>query len=337
MAVAVPSVEPESILAVLEEILRQPTDVGAQYRALELGGWARVHVYLPETDIHSVITPPFMEAFLELQRQVYRLGAFAETGIADIGQLSERSKRALEIRVVVTDGSSNLTADLSKVVEGLLHTMIGKLTGKQAAIVLISFAALLAAGWAFSSWLEATKAIKIEELKSKDHIAALQALQFASAKDAAAFSKVLEILAQQGEFAERALEAVKETNEALLKAASQTPKTQINNVELLREEAELLRISPKKKPEIKYVRQRIKVVDINTSDPTDLSLILKEIDSTEEHRIKFKDDIFAGQHRKKLFDSLETRTPIWVELAIKQVDGEIRSVQLLRTLDEPTE
>jgi hypothetical protein len=37
----------------------------------------------------------------------------------------------------------------------------------------------------------------------------------------------------------------------------------------------------------------------------------------------------------QLFEALEKRTPLWVELAIKEIDGEVKSVQLLRTMDRP--
>jgi len=77
------------------------------------------------------------------------------------------------------------------------------------------------------------------------------------------------------------------------------------------------------------------VVDINTIDPFDLQIILWDPSTDVQHRIKFKDDLFASYNRHRLFDALEKRTAIWVELSIKEIDGETRSVQLLRTIDRP--
>jgi hypothetical protein len=67
----------------------------------------------------------------------------------------------------------------------------------------------------------------------------------------------------------------------------------------------------------------------------DLQIILLDPSSDAQHRIKLKDDLFAGESRRKLFDALEKRSLLWVELSIKEIDGEIRSVQLLRTIDRP--
>jgi hypothetical protein len=211
------------------------------------------------------------------------------------------------------------------------------MTGKQAAIVIVCLGALIAAPWSFSAWLDQTKTIKLEELKSKDHLAALDAIHFANEEQSKAFTRIIEVLSQQGDAGKRALDVVQATNEALLKAASQNAKTQINEVEVTRKEAELLRVPSRKRAETKLVVQQVQVVDINTADPFDLQIVLMEPSTKQQHRIRFKDSLFAATDRHVLFDALEGRKTIWVELAVKEIDGETRNVQLLRTRDAPAE
>jgi hypothetical protein len=325
-------------LAKIEGLLANPAQFGEVFEKVELGDWdwASVHVYIPQPDIQSAITPPFMEAFLVLQKQIYQLAAFAKTGLADIGQLGDSERNELLLSVVVTGGSSDYVAQLKGPLAKLLNRMFGKMTGKQAAIVIVCLGTLIASPWAFSAWLDQTKILKLEELKSKDHVAALHAIQFANAEQSKAFNRVIEILASQGDVGKRALEVVTQTNEALLKAAASNPKTSINDVEITRSEADLLRTPTRKRAQQKIIKQEVKVVDINTTDPSDLQIILFDPSSDAQHRIRFKDDLFAGEGRHKLFDALEQRSLLWVELAIKEVDGEIKSVQLLRTIDRPT-
>jgi hypothetical protein len=321
----------------IESLLARSLPSGEVFEKFDLSDWdwASVHVYLPQPDIQSAITPPFMEAFLVLQKQIYQLAALATTGLADVGQLGDAERAELLLSVVVTGGSSDLVAQLKKPLENLLNQMVGKMTGKQAAIVIVCMGALVASPWAFSAWLDQTKAVKLEEIKSKEHLAALEAMQFANKEQSEAFNRVIEILGSQGDVGKRALELVTQTNEALLKAATSNPKTNINDVEVTRAEAELLRTPSRKRAQQKIVQQEVKVVDINTTDPLDLQIILLDPFSDVQHRIKLKDDLFAGDSRRRLFDALERRTPLWVELAIKEIDGEIRSVQLLRTIERP--
>src|SRR5260370_24721147 len=206
MAVALGDGSPSAIVAELDRLLASSADFGEEFEKITLGDWASVHVYLPQPDIQSAITPPFMEAFLVLQKQLYQFAALAKTGAADIGQLGDADRNELLLSVVVTGGRSDYLADLKKPLLALLGRMVGKMTGKQAAVVIVALSALVATGWSFSAWLDQTKAIKIEELKSKDHTAALQSLQFSNEEQAKAFRRVLEVLESQGEIGKRAIE-----------------------------------------------------------------------------------------------------------------------------------
>jgi hypothetical protein len=335
MAVSLLDPSPSAVLAELDRLIASPEDFGEEFEKITFGDWAAVHVYVPQPEIQSAITPPFMEAFLVLQKQLYQLAALAKTGVADIGQLGDSDRAELLVSVEVSGGSSDYLAKLQKPLTGILNRMVGKMTGKQSAIVIVALGTLVAAGWTFEAWLDRTKEIKLEELKSKDHIAALQAIQFSNEEQSKAFQRIIDILEKQGDAGQRAIEVVHQTNEALLKAAASNPKTSIRDVELTRVEAELLRTPTRKKAVQKIVQQEVRVVDINTTDPLDLQVVLMDPATDDQHRIKFKDDLFAGDIRHRLFDALEKRAAIWVELSIKEVDGDVRSVQLLRTIERP--
>jgi hypothetical protein len=326
----------EALLDLLDQLDTIDDPFSPEFEDLDLGDWPQVHVYIPHPDVSSSITPPFMEAFLELQKQIYQLAAQASAGVADSGQLPESVKAELQISVLVTDGSSNLTAKLERIVPGLLKQMIGKLDGKQATIILVSVAVLIGGNWAFNAWLEQQRAIKIEELRSRDHIEALKALTLSSTGQLEALKKITHVLEKQGEIGSRALEAIAATNDALLKAASKTSESSINNTHLTGREAELLRTTPRKKAELRIAIQRMRVLDINTSDPHELSVLISTPDKKQQYRIKFGDTLFSDPSRKAIFEALDSRASIWMELAFREIDGEVKSVQLLQTTKPPS-
>jgi hypothetical protein len=105
---------PEAVLELLAHLETIEDPFSPEFENLDLGDWPQIHVYIPHPEVSSSITPPFMEAFLELQKQIYQLAAQATVGAADSGQLSDGVKAELQISVLVTDGSSNLTAKLEK-------------------------------------------------------------------------------------------------------------------------------------------------------------------------------------------------------------------------------
>jgi hypothetical protein len=336
VTIALRDSSPEAVLQLLDQLAKIEDPFSPEFEHLDLGDWPQVHVYIPHPEVSSSITPPFMEAFLELQKQIYQLAAQASAGVADSGQLSEGVKAELQISVLVTDGSSNLTAKLEKIVPGLLKQMIGKLDGRQAAIVLVSVAVLVGGNWAFTAWLEQQRAIKIEELKSKDHIEALKALTLSSTGQLEALKKITGVLEKQGEIGSRALEAIIATNDALLKAASKTSESSINDTHLTRQEAELLRMTPRKKAELRIAIQRMRVLDINTSDPHELRVLISTPDKKQQYRIKFGDTLFSHPSRKAIFEALDSRDSIWMEIAFREIDGEVKSVQLLQTTQPPS-
>lgn len=335
MAITLREGTPEEALRVLEQLLAIEDPFSPEFEQVELGNWPAIRVHLPHPPVDSSIAAPFMEAFLEIQKQVYQLAAQAKEGVPDSGLLSEEDKLRLQINVVVTNGSSNYYADLKDTIEGLLKTMIRKMTGKQATIVFVGFAAIAGATYSFSAWLEQRKAVQIEELKSKDHQEALKTMTLSASANVEALTKIGAILEKQGEIGKRAVEAVAAANEALLKAASKTPETVINGTHLSRNEAELLRVSPKKKSEIRYAIQRMRVLDINTSDPMETSVLIATPDKRSQYRIKLTDTIFSADDRKAILAALDSREPIWMELAIREIDGEVKSVQMLRTTNPP--
>ena len=337
MAIALREGTAKEALEVLQRLVKIEDQYDSEFEAIDIGPWPAIHVYLPYPEVNSSITPPFMEAFLELQRQLLQLAAQAKNGSPDSGLLSELDRITLEISVVVTGGSSDYSANLIKPIQGLLKAMIGKMTGKQAAVVLISFAVLIASTWSFVAWLEQRRAVQIEELKSKDHVEALRALNLSQDTQVETFKQVAKILESQGEIGKRAIEAIFSTNEALLKAASKTNETVINDTHLTKQEAELLRTTPKKKSEIRLATQRMRVLDINTSNPNELSVLISTPNKVVQHRIKFVDHLFSTtDDRKELLAALDSREPVWMDLAFRETDGEVKSVQLLRTREPPT-
>jgi hypothetical protein len=137
VAIALRDGKPGEALALLQQLLVIEDPFSEEFQRIDFGDWPSVHVYLPHPEVDSNITPPFMEAFLELQRQLYQLAAQAASGTPDSGQLSDDTKRRLQISVVVSGGSSDYVTRLSKPAQELLKSMIDKMTGQQAAIVVL--------------------------------------------------------------------------------------------------------------------------------------------------------------------------------------------------------
>jgi hypothetical protein len=321
-------------LDLFNSLIDAPAHDNEEVQKLLLGPWVKTQVYIPDDESQSEISPPFMEAYLEVQKQLFQYLAFVRTGIADSKQLNEIDRQLASISVKVTGGSSDLGADLRRPLERILSILATKMSSKQAAAVVIGLALILAGHFAFAGWLEHQKQIKLEELKSKDHIAALEALRFATREQVEQLDRVIRLVEAQGEFGRRASAAAQAANEALLKAASRTERSRINGTEITRDEAERLRVSSKRKVIVRYESKQMRVGDINTADLTELLTLMDE--RGNQYKMPFPNTLFSQQDRPTLFRSLDDHHFIWVELAIREADDdEIVSMQFLRVRDDP--
>lgn len=303
---------------------------------LEFGDWAHLKVYLPKPPINSSITPAYMEAFLDIQKQIYQLAALSRTGLSNSVYLNEDDKRAFDIVVQVTGGSSIFNVELTDAIKNALAEASKKMTGKQLVTVVLGLGLLFSAGWGFSSYLEQQKELKLAEIKSSEHQGTLRALNFSSEKQIELLDRVLEIVRRNGPEGEKAVSVVKNGYDSLLKAASRTSESVINEQSIDQDEARTVRVSPRTKAEPEVVRKHVRIIDINTDDPINISVVIRTDDEDGDHRVKFSDTLFADRDREKMFAALRTRSPLWIELSIKRADNEIRSVEILRVVDSPT-
>lgn len=299
---------------------------------LEFGDWYKLQVYLPNPPEDSSITPPFMEAFLEIQKHIYQLAALSKSGVANANYISEDERRELDLAVVVKGGSSDLYADIREVVMKSIPQAVTKMSGRQIAIVVLGIALITATAWGTSSFLEMQKEIKLAELKSSEHISTIEKLSFASAQQVETLKVVLGAMKESGEVGKKAADLTTSSQEALLKAASKTNGSVINDVHVGQDEAKALRTSPRNKADIVFAIKNVRVTDINTDDPTTMVVTLKEQDGDDEYKIKFADRLLEVTDRETVFSSHGKRESIWVELRIKSVDNEVRSVELKRVV-----
>jgi len=289
-------------------------------------------IELPAPPINSSITPPYMEAFLEIQKQFYQLAALQKTGVANAGNLSEDEKRSLDISVLVKDGSSIFEIGLGDVIQTAITETVSKMSGTQITIVILGMTLVLCATWGFKSYMSKIKNIRMEEIKSKEHIAALEAIASTKKEE---YDVIRELLHQNGELGKKAWDVTEKSHEAVIKAASKTEESIINGVHLTQQEAKALRATTRAKTEKETIIRKVRVVDINTSNHFQIVMTLVDEESGDQYKLSFVDRLLdSDAARGKIFDALNKREPIFVELEAKIQDGDIRSVELKKIIEE---
>ena len=121
--------------------------------------------------------------------------------------------------------------------------MVGKMTGRQVTALFRAISILIAGGYSFTAWLEMQKAVRLEEIKSQEHQEALKSLSYANEGQVKVFQRLIDYLEKSGAEGAKGAALVTSSFEALLKAASKTEKSTINETQVSQSDAATLRMS----------------------------------------------------------------------------------------------
>ncbi|MDR4305449.1 hypothetical protein IHQ68_02275 [Chelatococcus sambhunathii] len=293
-----------------------------------LGNWVSTQVKI-EGDRHSEINGAFLDAYTRINNELLRFYALAKYDSADIRLLKQEDLEKFEFRVKVEDGSTELSDNLKELLEKIGAELVNKLTGKQLVIVVLGLGLLTSSYFGGGSFLEYRKEVRLAEVSSEERRAALDAMEFASKRQAELTKEVIEVMKTQGEIANRALVVASGVNENLLRAATKTDNVVLSGNHLTKDESKELMGSPRRTSQSKIIEQNMKVVDVNTSDPASTSVVIEDANTQAQYKVSFADRLIDTKSRGVLFEALEGRSLAWFRLKVKQVEDEIVSVEIL--------
>lgn len=289
-----------------------------------LAGTDVLRIYIPDPPLNSSISTSYMRAFLELQSQINVLAAKAR-GKPNASGLTKALKQDLELNVVVKDGSAEYLLGLL----GAMQKAIGKMTGREAQVTIIAVALLACGTWGATTWMEGQRQVQLEQLRTQEHIHALDALKFATAAEMESRNRVVDALVQQVELGSDIARLADGAIREMMKAAAENGAAEINGQPVTQQVADLLTISPR--TELVKVQEVVsaRVIDINTEDLLRPYVEMQEADSGKRFRFRVEDDLFAADQRAELFDALEAGRFILVRVELTKFGDDVRSVEFV--------
>ncbi len=314
-------------------LFKQITEENFNPGLIEFGDWVSPKIYIPRPAVDSTVSSSYMEAFLVLQKEINRFAATVRFGAPHTRKLLPQDRRDLEILVRVSGGSSDLSPLTREPLVKFMNMMVEKFTGRQAAVVILGLAILLCGYFGFSAWLEQQKQIKLAELKSKEHIEHLSSMRFVTEEQFRLFKMILDRLEKQGKIGVHTQEFIDTIFYSFLGAAAKTENSIINYQSIYAEDAVALRVSARRKLDHRVLREKLRVVTMDTTEAID-EMVLMRIATGERYKMKLSETLFMPDDRIKLFEALESREELGVELSLKEVDGDVKSVVFLRVFSE---
>lgn len=278
-------------------------------------GWPTLNIYLQGEKFHQSITPTVMRGLLEFQKGIYQSYAAAKYDLPT-KRLSEEERKALEIRVDVSDGSSDLDINFQELAVKLIEQIGGKMDPVHALVTVVSIAVLYFGTSSYKSYLENRKDIRAREITDDTQKKTLEAMQFASAQETERL-KILTDLAKNDHRIENISRIAYEAQTEIVKSMAAGDKASIDGIELPPGLAESLTRNARRKSTEVRLDGVYRLVKLDWTDPLKFRVRVFSIETGTEFDADVQDDSLTGKYKEYLREAEWSRAPVSLKINAK--------------------
>lgn len=229
--------------------------ISSDLAEISFEGWPAIKVKLNGDEFNSSLTPRIMDAFIQLQRDIYRTYAQVYLGKGTSAALTKDEKAALDFFVQVGPGSTDLTAIFAKAIDKLTTGMVKKMEAKHWTIVLVSVALM----WGANSCLKTY----LQEQKDQRQI---EAQQFAQELDYKRNALLVQAMDMRPELRETR-EDMREFYNTLLKVSTRADSVEVGGHTIPKELAQELVRNPRERSQEVQLNGACRILKVDSSKP----------------------------------------------------------------------
>ncbi|WP_431855290.1 hypothetical protein [Azospirillum sp.] len=200
---------------VLERIAANALDPADYPGGIHFSDWSCELMRIPHDPVHSSITTPMMRVFLDYQAQINKTFRTARYGAGSGKKLTIEEKFEINLRIIVSSGSSVYNAKPRELLEKLASEAVAKMESRDVAKVIVICALIAAVGYFGHSAFEAYWKAQADAKKAE--IAADERVKLSEQETKRA--ELLARLAMQNEQAREVVQQTETAHRVLLKGA----------------------------------------------------------------------------------------------------------------------
>jgi len=259
--------------------------------------WPIVKVRLPDTPVNSSISPSMMEAFIELQKTIYRAHTFISSDTGDLRTLSRQEKERFEFRVKVEDGSSEYEINLSEILEKIGTEAISKMSSTDLAITIIGVALIVGGVVAFRAWLNNRAESRKLDIQDGEGVRRLTEYQSRLEHDTRRYELLATALARQP-----ILQEVEASTEAarvqMVKAISDERGGTVAGVPITPEIGAEIVAQKRQSGQEARLAGVYRVAKVDTTVPDGFRVTLTDVKTNEVVAAAMQDNLLSAEHKQ---------------------------------------
>lgn len=289
---------------------------------LDIGDWANFHLKFKGAKFDSSLTPGMMDAFIDLQKNIYRLFAKLHYNDARSIILTDDQRSALEIMIKVSPGSSDLTAIFKDAIEKLTLGAINKMEAKHWVIILLVGILGLTSKAMWKDYLASQNEDKKAELN-----VSMSKLELEKMALVAAASKQVPHVASMredaNEFRNKILKSAKSADE--IEVAGQT----VNKAQA----AKLVRKTRTASTELRLDGE-YRIIKVDSSDIDHFTVALMDKKGRSFQAVLQNGTVSKAKNMQRLQTAEWERNYINLEINGREVRGEVTTAVIMGIKDE---
>lgn len=285
------------------------------FRNIVFKGWPTLSLYLQGPKFHQSLTPTIMRGLLEFQRGIYQSYAAAKYDHPS-RRLTEEEKAALEIRVDVNDGSSDLEINFQELAVKLIEQLGGKMDPVHVLIIVVTIAVLYFGTSAYKSYLEQRKEIRLKEITDETQRKTIEALQFSGSQETERL-KLVSALAKDDHRIEAIARIAYESQTEVVKSLAAGTSAKVEGVQLTPSIAEALTRNARRKSTEVRLDGIYRLVKLDWTDPLKFRVRIYNAETGDEFDADVQDDSLAGRYKEYLREAEWARSPVRLKINAK--------------------
>lgn len=262
---------------------------------------------------HGSITPTVMKAFIELQNGLNRAYALALYGTANASLLTAQEREDLEFTVSVEKGSSLLSLEIGDPAEKLLTEAVSKMSGTEAAVIIIAIAAFWFGHSAFKYFLDYRKEKRTLEAKGEQDVKLIEHLSFASQQETERAKIMAQVAARQPLVAS-VKELANEAKTEAVKKLAQAETIEIDGNTFTGEQADALVKNTRKRSIEARLDGIYRILAVDSSSLDEFKVTVQARETGVRFTASVQDDSLENKYKKILQQNEWAKTPLFLEI-----------------------
>jgi serine/threonine protein phosphatase PrpC len=273
-----------------------------------------------------------MEAFLELQKSIYRTHTLLSSGTENLRHLSRYEREQFEFRVKVEKGSSDYKIDLTDIVSKLGNDIVSKMDGTQLVVTVLGLALIVAGTVMFRAYLNQkteAKKLTVDDDKTQSLLANYQAQL---GHDTERF-KLLTTTIQQHPVLKQIEQSTNQSRDQILRAVADEDGGSVMGVELSKEVANEISSTIRQQSAEVSISGKYRVAKVDTTIADGFRVTFEDLKTDELINASLLDVLISAKHKETIRNAEWAKLPVQVEMTARRLRGNLVDAKVVNVIE----